>query len=69
MSLWQKIRIALMMALLAGFAGTTFAAVAAQAAGSSGFFSNADTPSQSQGTPPVDCKKTPDDPRCKNKPY
>jgi len=68
MSSWQKIRIALMMALLAGFAGTTFAAGAAQAAGSPGFFSAADAPSQSPDTP-VDCKKKPDDPRCKNKPY
>lgn len=65
---WQKICIALMMALSAGFAGTTFAAAAAQAAGSPGFFSTADTPSQSQDTPP-DCKKKPDDPRCRNKPY
>jgi hypothetical protein len=54
--------------LLAGFAGTTFAAAAAQAAGSPGFFSTAYTPSQSQDTPP-DCKKKPDDPRCRNKPY
>jgi hypothetical protein len=28
----------------------------------------ADTPFQSQDTP-VDCKKKPEDPRCKNKPY
>jgi hypothetical protein len=32
------------------------------------FFSAAVTPSQSQETP-VDCKKKPDDPRCRNKPY
>lgn len=68
MSSWQKTCIALMMALFAGWAGTTFAAAAAQAGASPEFFGAADTPSQSQDTPP-DCKRKPDDPRCKNKPY
>jgi hypothetical protein len=34
----------------------------------SAIFSAADTPSQTQDTP-VDCRKKPDDPRCRNKPY
>jgi hypothetical protein len=64
---WQKTCIALMMALFAGLASTTFAAATARTAGSPGF-SAAGTPSQSQDAPP-DCKKKPDDPRCKKKPY
>lgn len=61
MNLWQKISCIVMMAL---FAGATSAAPSAIVAG----VSAADTPSQSADGP-ADCKKKPDDPRCKNKPY
>jgi hypothetical protein len=54
----------LIAALFAGLAGTTFAAAAGSPEGSG----TAVTPSQKQDTPP-DCKRKPDDPRCKNKPY
>lgn len=67
MSAWQESRvvlIALIAALFAGLAGTTFAAAAGSPEGSG----TAVTPSQKQDTPP-DCKRKPDDPRCKNKPY
>jgi hypothetical protein len=65
MSIWQESRvvlIALIAALFAGLAGTTFAA------GSSDRSGTAVTPSQKQETPP-DCKRNPEDPRCKKKPY
>jgi len=51
-----------MVALLAGISGYASAGTAAAAA------AVADAPSQTPDTPP-DCKKTPDDPRCKSKPY
>lgn len=60
MSMWQKISYIVMMAL---FAGVTSAAPSAVVPG----VSAADTPSQKEA--PADCKKKPDDPRCKNKPY
>jgi hypothetical protein len=55
----KKVCFTLMLALFA--VGTSFATVTAP--------SSSDTPSQAQ--PPVDCKKSPDDPRCKGgkKPY
>jgi Spy/CpxP family protein refolding chaperone len=59
MSTWQKLRSVLLMALLATLASVSYAATTAP---------SADTPLQAQDTP-VDCKKKPDDPRCKNKPY
>jgi hypothetical protein len=62
MKSWKKVRPILMVALFATLAGTSFAAAPAPS------FSAADTPSQAQ-EPPVDCKKKPDDPRCRNKPY
>lgn len=70
MSTWKKVRSILMMALFVTLGGTSFAATTAPSAALhvNAFFSGADTPSQSQDTP-VDCKKKPDDPRCKNKPY
>ena len=46
----------LMMALFAAVAGTSFAITATP-------YGVADEPSQSK--PPVDCKKTPNDPACK----
>jgi len=52
----------LMVALLFGISGYASAGTAAAAA------AFADAPSQAPETPP-DCKKTPDDPRCKSKPY
>jgi hypothetical protein len=57
--MWQRISYIVMMAL---FAGVTSAAPSAVVSG----FSTSDTPSQTQA--PADCKKKPDDPRCKNKP-
>jgi hypothetical protein len=60
MNTWQKISYIVMMA---SFAGVTSAAPSAVVPGVS-----ADTPSQSSEAP-ADCKKKPDDPRCKNKPY
>jgi hypothetical protein len=60
MNVWQKISYIVMMAL---FAGVTSAAPSAVVPG----VSAADTPSQS--AEPADCKKKPDDPRCKDKPY
>jgi len=70
MTSWKKVCSILMMALFVTLGGTSFAAVTAPSAALHvyAFFSGADTPSQSQDTP-VDCKKKPDDPRCKNKPY
>lgn len=50
----KKVRSILMMALFA-LAGTSFAGVTVSTYG--------DEPSQAK--PPVDCKKTPDDPACK----
>lgn len=67
MSAWQESRVvltALIAALFAGLAGTTFTA----AAGSPEGFGTALTPSQKQ-EPPPDCKRNPEDPRCKKKPY
>jgi len=61
MNTWQKISYIVMMAL---FAGVTSAAPSAVVPG----VSAADTPSQTTEAP-ADCKKKPDDPRCKNKPY
>jgi hypothetical protein len=63
MSTWQESRvalIALIAALFAGFTGTTFAATT--------IYDTAVTPSQKQETPP-DCKRNPEDPRCKKTPY
>lgn len=57
MNSWKKLLSILMMALFAGLAGTSFATVTASTYGI------ADEPSQAQ--PPADCKKKPDDPRCK----
>lgn len=70
MTSWKKVCSILMMALFVTLGGTSFAATTAPSAALNviAFFSGADTPSQSQDTP-VDCKKKPDDPRCKNKPY
>jgi hypothetical protein len=70
MSTWQKLRSILLAALFASLASVSFAVSAATSAALpiDGTLGTADTPSQSQETP-VDCKKKPDDPRCKNKPY
>ena len=70
MSSWKKVRSILMMALFVTLSGTSFAAATASSAALpvNAFIGAADTPSQSPETP-VDCKKKPDDPRCKNKPY
>lgn len=70
MSTWQKIRSTLLMAVLATLASASFAGptVPSSALPMDRIFGTADAPSQSQDTP-VDCKKKPDDPRCKNKPY
>lgn len=51
--------------LVALFAVSTGYAIAGTAAFTP---ASADVPSQSSDTPP-DCKKTPNDPRCKDKPY
>jgi len=58
----RKFVTASMVALLAGISSYASAGTAAAAA------AIADAPSQTPETPP-DCKKTPDDPRCKSKPY
>jgi len=70
MKSWKQVRFILSMALFATLGGTSFAAATAPSAAlpAGAIFSAADTPSQSQETP-VDCKKKPDDPRCKDKPY
>lgn len=69
MTSWKKVCTVSMMALLLTLAGTSFAAATAPSAALPAIaFGAADTPSQSQDTP-VDCKKKPDDPRCRNKPY
>lgn len=68
MSTWKRVRIALVTALVAGWAGATLTTVAAQAAGSSEIFGAAATLSQKEDAPP-DCKRNPDDPRCRKKPY
>jgi hypothetical protein len=70
MSTWQKLRSVLLMALLAAPASVSYAAITAPSAAlpGDGMFVTADAPMQAQDTP-VDCKKKPDDPRCKNKPY
>lgn len=70
MTSWKKVRSILMMALFVTLGSTSLAAAPAPSAALSAnaLFSAADTPSQSQDTP-VDCKKKPDDPRCRNKPY
>jgi len=70
MTTWMKVCSTLMMALFVTLGGTSFAAATAPSAALpvNAFSSAADTLSQSQDTP-VDCKKKPDDPRCKNKPY
>jgi len=70
MKSWKQVRFILSMALFATLGGTSFAAATAPSAAvpAGAFFSAAVTPSQSQETP-VDCKKKPDDPRCRNKPY
>lgn len=59
----RKFVAVLMVALLAGVSGYAFAGTAAAAPALV-----VDAPSQAPDTPP-DCKKTPDDPRCKSKPY
>ena len=64
MSPWQKTCITLIAALFAGLTGMTLAA----AAGSPESSAPAVTPYQKQETPP-DCKRNPEDPRCKKKPY
>lgn len=67
MSAWQESRvvlIALIAALLAGLAGTRFSAAAGSPEGSG----TAVTPSQKPDAPP-DCKRNPEDPRCKKGPY
>lgn len=64
MSSWHKVCSTLIAALLAGLASTPYAAVA----GSPDLSGAAVTPYQKQETPP-DCKRKPDDPRCKKKPY
>ena len=67
MSAWQESRvilIALIAALFAGLASMTYAAAAGSPEGSG----TAVTPSQKQETPP-DCKRNPEDPRCKKKLY
>ena len=58
----QKVVPALVVALLVGISGYAFAGTAAAAP------AVVDAPSQAPDTPP-DCKKTPDDPRCRSKPY
>lgn len=58
----QKLVAVLMVASLFGISGYAFAGTAAAVAAFAG------APSQTPDTPP-DCKKTPDDPRCKSKPY
>jgi hypothetical protein len=70
MNTWQKLRSILLTALFATLASASFAVSAASSAAlpTDGIPGTADAPSQSQDTP-VDCKKKPDDPRCKNKPY
>jgi hypothetical protein len=70
MNIWKKVLSTLAMALFATLSGTSFAAATASSAAlpAGAIFSVVDTPSQSQDTP-VDCRKKPDDPRCKNKPY
>lgn len=70
MNTWQKLRSILLMALLATLASAAYAETTAPSAAlpGDGIFGTADTPSQAPDTP-VDCKKKPDDPRCKNKPY
>ena len=70
MNTWQKLRSILLMALFATLASVSYAQPTAPSAAlpMDRILGTADTPSQSQDTP-VDCKKKPDDPRCKNKPY
>jgi hypothetical protein len=70
MKSWKQVRFILSLALFATLGGTSFAAATAPPAAlpAGAFFSPAVTPSQSQ-EPPVDCKKKPDDPRCKDKKY
>lgn len=70
MNFWKNVRAVLSIALFATLGGTAFAAITATSAAvpTGAIFSASDLPSQSQDTP-VDCKKKPDDPRCKNKPY
>ncbi|HSC95786.1 MAG TPA: hypothetical protein VLC73_12520 [Burkholderiales bacterium] len=70
MNTWQKLRSIMLMAMFATLASVSFAqaTVPSAALPIDGILGTADTPSQSQDTP-VDCKKRPDDPRCKNKPY
>lgn len=58
----RKFVAVLTVALLAGISGYAFAGTAAAAP------AVLDAPSQAPDTPP-DCKKTPDDPRCRSKPY
>lgn len=70
MTSWKRFRSIPMTALFVTLAGTPLAAATAPSAAlpANATPGIADTPSQSQDTP-VDCKKKPDDPRCKNKPY
>ncbi len=58
----QKMIYALVAALFVSFSGVTFAAAGNQGVPS---YESMDNPSQAQ-TPP-DCKKDPQDPRCKDK--
>jgi hypothetical protein len=66
----KKVCSTLMMALWVTMGGAAFATASVPLAASpvTTTFSDTVAPSQSQDKP-ADCKKTPDDPRCKNKPY
>ena len=70
MTSWKKARTILMMALFVALGGTSIATATASSATSpvNAVLSDTGTPFQSQ-EPPVDCKKKPEDPRCRNKPY
>lgn len=68
MTSWKKVCSTLMMALLVTLGGIATATVPLAASPVNITFSDPVAPSQSQDKP-VDCKKNPDDPRCRNKPY
>ena len=69
MTSWKKVPFNLLMALFFSMSGSIAATTTPSGASPVNSTLGATvTPSQSQDTP-VDCKKKPDDPRCKNKPY
>ena len=69
MTLRKKVPFNLLMALVVTMSGAIAGATEPSSASPvNSTLSATVTPSQSPDTP-VDCKKKPDDPRCRNKPY